>query len=164
MDVTAVVLVVVSFLAMEAVSYATHRWVMHGIGIGWHRSHHQARHGGWERNDLFPVAFSTVGVLGFALASYGPAIRPLFWVATGVTLYGAAYAYVHDVFIHQRLTLPVPRLRYFAWLREAHRVHHLFGGEPYGMLFPVVPRDLREQAQRRSLRLERSTRAARARL
>lgn len=161
---TAVVLVAVSFVAMEAVSYATHRWVMHGFGMGWHRSHHRPDRGGWEQNDLFPLFFSAVGVLGFALASYGPAVRPLFWVATGITLYGAAYAYVHDVFIHQRLRLPVPRLRYFAWLREAHRVHHLFGGEPYGMLFPVVPRELRARADRRSLRLERSTRRARARL
>lgn len=156
-------LVAVSFVAMELVSYATHRWVMHGVAIGWHRSHHQPGQGGWERNDLFPLVFSTVGVLGFALASYGPAIWPLFWVATGITLYGVAYAYVHDVFIHERLRLPVPRLRYFAWLRESHRVHHLFGGEPYGMLFPVVPRDLREAAERRSLRLER-TRPARSRL
>ena len=157
-------LVAVSFVAMEAVSYATHRWVMHGFGMAWHRSHHLPDRGGWERNDLFPLAFSALGVLGFALASYGPAVRPLFWIATGVTLYGAAYAYVHDVFIHQRLRLPVPRLRYLGWLREAHRVHHLFGGEPYGMLLPVVPRALRERAERRSLRLAPSTRSARARL
>lgn len=161
---TALVLVAVSFVAMEAVSYAAHRWVMHGFGVRWHRSHHRPDRGGWEQNDLYPLLFSSLGVLGFALASYGPAVRPLFWVATGVTLYGAAYAYVHDVFIHQRLKLPVPRLRYFAWLREAHRVHHLFGGEPYGMLFPVVPRELRERAERRSLRLERSTRLERTRL
>jgi beta-carotene 3-hydroxylase len=153
--VPAVVLIAVSFVAMEAVSYALHRWVMHGIGMAWHRSHHQPDHGGFERNDLFPLCFSALGVLTFALASYGPAIRPLFWVGTGVTAYGACYAYVHDVFIHQRLRLPAPRLRVLAWLREAHRVHHLFGGEPYGMLLPLVPRALRERAERRSTRLER---------
>ena len=163
MDVTAVVLVAVSFVAMEAVSYATHRWVMHGFGMVWHRSHHGPDRGGWERNDLFLVAFAAFAVLGFALAAYGPAVRPLAWVATGVTLYGVAYAYVHEVFIHQRFTLPVPRLRYLLWVREAHRVHHLFRGEPFGMLLPVVPRRLRERAERRSLRLEPSTRAVRAR-
>ena len=149
------VLAVVVFVAMEAVSYATHRWVMHGFGMGWHRSHHRPDQGGFEKNDLFPVCFSAVGISLFALAGYGPAIRPLFWVATGITAYGAGYTYVHDVFIHQRLNLPIPRLRYLRWVREAHRVHHLFSGEPYGMLLPVVPRALRARAERRSTRLER---------
>ena len=31
-------------------------------------------------------------------------------------------------------------------LKEAHALHHRFGGEPYGMLCPVIPRQLRERA------------------
>ena len=31
-------------------------------------------------------------------------------------------------------------------LAEAHRIHHLYGGAPYGMLLPVVPAELRERA------------------
>ena len=33
-------------------------------------------------------------------------------------------------------------------LAEAHRIHHLYGRAPYGMLVPVVPAELRERASR----------------
>jgi beta-carotene 3-hydroxylase len=144
------VLVLVSFAAMEAVSYAAHRWVMHGrVGMAWHRSHHLPAKDRFERNDLFPLCFSTVGVLLFGLASYGPQVQPLFWIGTGVTLYGALYLFVHEVYIHARVDLTVPRNGYLDWLRTSHRIHHLFGGEPYGMLLPLVPRSLRARAAER---------------
>ena len=38
--ISALVLVLASFAGMELVSYAVHRWVMHGAGMSWHRSHH----------------------------------------------------------------------------------------------------------------------------
>ena len=82
-------LAVASFLGMEAASYSLHRWVMHGFGMVWHRSHHVPREGRFERNDLFPLCFSVVGVALFAVATMGPAIGPLLWVAIGVTSYGA---------------------------------------------------------------------------
>lgn len=126
-----------SFLAMEAVSYATHRWVMHGFARGWHRSHHLPSQGGLERNDLFPVCFSGLGFALFAAASAG--VPHLWPVAAGVTAYGACYLFVHEVYIHHRLPVPLPgRVRYLDWLREAHADHHLSSGEPYGMLLPVV--------------------------
>jgi beta-carotene 3-hydroxylase len=149
-------LAVASFLGMEAASYGLHRWVMHGFGMVWHRSHHTRREGRFERNDLFPLCFSVVGVALFALATMGPAIGPLLWVAIGVTAYGACYMVVHDVHIHQRLGLRLPRAAYLDWVREAHALHHRYGGEPYGMLLPVVPRALRARAA--------STRSARMRL
>jgi beta-carotene 3-hydroxylase len=125
-----------AFLTMELVSYATHRWVMHGFAIGWHRSHHAPPAARLERNDRFPLGFSVVGVALFAAASLGPAV--LWPIAVGVTAYGVAYLVVHEVVIHRRLPLPVPGGRYLGWLRDAHRDHHLGGGEPYGMLLPLV--------------------------
>jgi beta-carotene 3-hydroxylase len=68
-------------------------------------------------------------------------------VCVGVTAYGAVYALVHDVYVHGRL--PVFRGRrvpVLDRLAAAHRIHHLFNGEPYGMLLPVVPRQLRARA------------------
>jgi beta-carotene 3-hydroxylase len=141
------VLALVAFAGMEAVSYAAHRWVMHGAAMGWHRSHHRPRVGRFEKNDLFPLCFSTVGVTLFALATTGPAIAPLLWVAGGVTAYGAVYLFVHEVYIHERLPVRLPRLAYLEWARRSHRIHHLFGGEPYGMLLPLVPRALRLRAE-----------------
>ena len=44
----AVVLAVVAFAAMEPVTAATHRFVMHGVGMALHRSHHRRTHRGWE--------------------------------------------------------------------------------------------------------------------
>ena len=154
---TGLLLALAAFVAMEAVSYGAHRWVMHGFAMGWHRSHHRPRVGRFEKNDLFPLCFSTVGVALCALATMGPAIGPLLWVAGGITAYGALYMFVHDVYIHERLPVGLPRLRYLDWLRDSHRIHHLFGGEPYGMLLPLVPRALRERARA-------STREARIRL
>jgi beta-carotene 3-hydroxylase len=73
--------------------------------------------------------------------------RPLLWVGVGVTAYGLAYLIVHDLGIHRR----IPRLAiagsYIGWVRDAHRVHHLYGRAPYGFLLPVVPATLRERAR-----------------
>jgi beta-carotene 3-hydroxylase len=131
------------FAAMEGVSYAAHRWVMHGNGIAWHASHHRPATARLERNDLFPAVFSVVGFGLFLAALAWPVLRP---VAIGVTAYGLAYLVVHEVFIHRRIDVPLPRWRYFAWLRRSHALHHRYGAEPYGMLLPVVPRSLRERA------------------
>lgn len=153
-----VLVVVAAFAGMEVVSYATHRWVMHGIGITLHRSHHRNGPARLEANDLFPVMFSVIGVTLFATATIG-GVGWLLPVAIGVTLYGAAYAFVHDVYIHGRLPVRIPENRYLVWVRDSHQLHHRFNGEPYGMLVPVVPRELRERAANRD-----EIRAARSRL
>jgi beta-carotene 3-hydroxylase len=140
---TRLLLGVAGFVAMEGVSYATHRWVMHGVGMIWHRSHHARSEGGWEANDRFPLLFSVIGFATFVLAIGTPWLRP---VAIGITAYGAAYLFVHEVYIHERLRWRVPKNAYMEHLRDAHALHHRFGGEPYGMLLPVVPRSLRERA------------------
>lgn len=130
---------------MEPVTYAAHRWVMHGVGWVLHRSHHRRRRGSWEANDWFPVMFAGVTVAAMA-AGVGTLVVP---VGIGVTLYGLAYAFVHDVYIHGRLgRLPV--LAPLEWLRDAHTIHHLYGREPYGMLCPIVPRELRARVAQRS--------------
>lgn len=138
-----------AFLVMEPVTYAVHRWVMHGVGIVLHRSHHRARAvGRWEANDAYPVAFAAVVVMAMAVGLNVAGLEVLVWAGIGVTAYGAVYALVHDVYIHRRLPLfrdkDVPVMRS---LEDAHRIHHLYDGEPYGMLLPIVPRSLRERAR-----------------
>lgn len=136
---------VVAFAAMEAVSYSVHRWVMHGPGMVWHASHHAPPRGRLERNDLFPLCFSMLGVAGFALAAAGAVPWWVWWAAAGVTAYGAAYLAVHELFIHRRIAVRVPDIGYLRWLRRSHRAHHVDGGEPYGMLLPVMSRGDRER-------------------
>ena len=138
--------VLAAFAAMEGVSYLTHRFVMHGFGIGLHRSHHEPRHDGFELNDLYPLMFSSVAILAFTAGTFLPALRPLVLVGSGITLYGVAYLFVHEIYIHRRVGPAPPSNRYLEWLRSSHRIHHLYGGEPYGMLLPLVPRQLRERA------------------
>jgi beta-carotene 3-hydroxylase len=141
-----------AFVAMEGVSYTAHRWVMHGRGMAWHRSHHPPRDRGFEANDRFPAIFAAIAIAAFAWAAVDPAAAWLRPIAVGVSAYGICYFLVHEVFIHRRLRIPLPRWRYLAWLDESHRIHHLYGGEPYGMLLPTVSREVRERARARASR------------
>lgn len=146
-----------AFLGMEGVSYAAHRFLMHGPGMGWHRSHHVPTESAFEKNDLYPLTASSLAISAFAFGTWGPQVRPLVLVGAGMTLYGLSYLFVHEVYIHGRLGSGTWRaragaaqqsgvIRVLERLKEAHRVHHLFGGEPYGMLLPYVPKALRERA------------------
>jgi len=139
----------VAFVAMEPLTAATHRFVMHGIGERLHRSHHhRRRHGGWEANDAYPVMFAAVVCVALWVGFNEPGWSGLVPVGVGVTMYGAAYAFVHDVYIHRRLRWfgehHVPALDRLA---DAHALHHRFGGAPYGMLVPIVPAALRRRTR-----------------
>jgi beta-carotene 3-hydroxylase len=138
--------VVATFVIMEPVTYAVHRWVMHGPGRRLHLTHHRRDREGFELNDWFPVLFSMLGMLAFAAgASIGP-LAVLVPVSLGSAAYGAAYVFVHDVYIHRRLPWFTATWAPLERLKAAHRVHHLWNGEPYGMLVPLVPADLRRRA------------------
>lgn len=139
-------LVAVAFVLMEGGSYLAHRFVMHRFGRPLHDSHHQVSDGIFELNDLYPVMFSGLTIMAMAAGAWLPSLRPILVVGTGVTAYGMAYLFVHDVYIHRRIPFFTARIGWMERLREAHRIHHLYGGEPYGMLFPVVPRELAERA------------------
>jgi beta-carotene 3-hydroxylase len=134
-----------SFVAMEPFTYLAHRFVMHGFAMGWHRSHHSPLVERFERNDLFPVTFAGVAVVAAAAGFNVPHLGRLVTVVAGVGAYGAAYLFVHDVYIHRRLRRFSARPRVLEHLADAHRLHHRFGGEPYGMLFPVVPSEVRRR-------------------
>jgi beta-carotene 3-hydroxylase len=141
----------VAFVVMEPATYAAHRWVMHGIGWTLHRSHHRRRvtrswKDRWEANDWFPVMFAGVTIVAMAAGTTDSSLAVLVPVAIGVTIYGAAYAFVHDVYIHGRFAR-MPVFAPLERLRWAHGVHHLYGAEPYGMLCPIVPRALRERSR-----------------
>lgn len=141
------ILVVVAFAAMEPVTYLVHRFVMHGPGRRLHRSHHRSgRSSRFEANDWFPVAFAALVLAGLAVGFNVPGFGALVPVGIGVTAYGVAYGLVHDGYIHRRVPWPFGRWAVLDRLAEAHRLHHRFNGEPYGMLVPVVPQALRERA------------------
>jgi beta-carotene 3-hydroxylase len=143
----AVVLAVAAFAAMEPLSAATHRFVMHGVGLALHRSHHRRTHRGWEANDAYPLMFAAVVCVGLWIGFHAPRFADLVPIGVGITAYGAAYALVHDVYIHRRLRwFDDRRPALLQRLADAHELHHRFGGAPYGMLVPIVPRAIKARA------------------
>lgn len=137
---------VATFVLMEPATYAMHRWVMHGPGRVLHVSHHRRGSEGFELNDWYPVLFATLGMLAFAAGASIGSLQLLVPVSLGSAAYGAAYVFVHDLYIHRRLGWVLGTWAPLERLKAAHRVHHLFNGEPYGMLVPVVPAELRRRA------------------
>ena len=140
---------VMGFVLMEPLTALTHRYVMHGVGLALHRSHHRRVRPGespqrWEANDAYPLMFAAVVMLGFAAGFNVAGMGALVPLGVGITAYGAAYALVHDVYIHQRIPLfGDRRVPGFERLAAAHRVHHDRNGAPYGMLVPVLARSSR---------------------
>ncbi len=142
--VRSVLMVGLAFVVMEPVTALTHRFVMHGIGLRLHRSHHRRTHRRVEANDAFPVMFAAVVCIGLWLGFNAPSLSDLVPIGIGVTLYGAAYAIVHDVYIHGRLRVFGDRhIAVLDRLADAHATHHRSNGAPYGMLLPIVPRSAR---------------------
>jgi beta-carotene 3-hydroxylase len=142
----ALLLVVAAFVLMEPIAYLTHRFVMHGRLGAWHRSHHQVRDRPLEANDLYPVVCAGLSILVIALGTGVEELRSLAWIGAGITLYGAGYLFVHDLYIHRRIARFAWRCGPLERVREAHRIHHLWAGEPFGFLFPIVPAELRRRA------------------
>ncbi|BAN04192.1 sterol desaturase family protein [Ilumatobacter coccineus] len=146
---SALALAVVAFVAMEPLTAATHRWVMHGVGEFLHRSHHRPRVSRFERNDWYPVVFAAIVNIGFFVGFNVDGFAALVPVGIGITAYGAAYALVHDGYIHRRVGwFDGRQIAVFDRLADAHRIHHLYNAAPYGMLVPIVPSELRTRAGR----------------
>ena len=135
-----VVVAVLAFLVMEPVTYAAHRWLMHGLADRLHRSHHvnaaRAVAARIEANDVFPVAFAAVVLAALAAGFNVAGLSMLVPACIGVTAYGAVYFLVHDVYVHRRVALFAAQPRWLEYLAAEHRRHHRTGAEPYGMLAP----------------------------
>jgi beta-carotene 3-hydroxylase len=135
---------ILAFAAMEFVSYLAHRYVYHGIGWVFHKSHHSRREGAFELNDIFPMIFATISI---ALILWGleadlPAIVA---AAIGVSAYGMVYFFVHDLYIHRRAKWLPLRIPFLLEVKKAHAIHHKYGGEPYGLLLFFRKEEVRNQ-------------------
>jgi beta-carotene 3-hydroxylase len=144
------------FLAMEGIAWLSHRYVMHGWGWAWHRSHHEPHVGVFERNDLYAVFGIALAIGLFLLAGRlrSPVLQA---IAVGVTAYGAMYGFVHDGLVHQRWPFRyMPRNGYLRRLVQAHRLHHAVrsreGAVAYGFLIVPDPRRLAAQLKARRVR------------
>ncbi len=129
-----VVIVTGSFVAMEFVSYLAHRFVYHGIGWIFHKSHHEPRNGVFERNDVFPLFFASlaIGMMAFGLAN--PQRADIVALSIGISTYGMIYFFIHDLYVHRRVPWLKLRIPFLRKLKRAHAIHHAYGAEPYGLL------------------------------
>jgi beta-carotene 3-hydroxylase len=147
-------LFIATIIGMEGFAYVAHRWVMHGFGWFLHKSHHRARPGLWELNDLYAVIFagpSILLLLGGVQWGWGDWAT---WVGAGIAGYGAIYFGFHDVIVHKRIDARyVPRSIYMKRIVQAHRLHHVVetkaGTVSFGFLWAPRPEDLKAELKRR---------------
>ncbi|MBP9193521.1 MAG: sterol desaturase family protein [Saprospiraceae bacterium] len=130
-------------VAMEAVAWVAHKYIMHGWGWNWHEDHHKPhfeKEGFFEKNDLFFVVFAIPSATSFIVGSLIPNYSLLIYVGLGILIYGIIYFLIHDVYIHRR----------FSWFKQldnaysravlrAHGAHHAKNSkhhcESFGLLF-----------------------------
>ena len=113
---------------------------MHGLFWKLHQDHHQKEiESVLEKNDFFFLIFAIPGIVCLAIGSFQHHIVYTM-IGSGITLYGACYFFIHDLFIHQRIKV----LRnsghwYLKAIRRAHKMHHKHlnkqEGECFGMLW-----------------------------
>ena len=131
-----VLIVVLSFFVMEGATWVIHKYVMHGFLWSLHRDHHDHSHAGeFERNDLFFFIFALPTIVLFYFGVQDE-MNALFYIGLGIFLYGMAYFFVHDIFIHQRIKfLRNTQNAYLLAIRRAHKQHHKHTGKEEGECF-----------------------------
>ncbi len=134
-----ILIIIITFLLMEAVAWLSHRYIMHGILWSLHQDHHQKGSGIFEKNDFFFLIFATPSFLSIMFGIYYK-IDWLSAIGFGIFLYGVAYFFIHEIIIHQRFKwFTRSNSVYIRAIRWAHKMHHKHldkhDGESFGMLF-----------------------------
>lgn len=131
-----ILIALLTFILMEGATWIIHKYVMHGFLWVLHRDHHDhSNEGVFEKNDYFFVIFALPTI---ALMYFGSLqdFNYLFFIGLGIMLYGMAYFFVHDIFIHQRIKIfSRTENPYFLALRRAHKQHHKHTGKEDGECF-----------------------------
>ncbi|MBV6483604.1 MAG: hypothetical protein KFKLKKLM_00050 [Flavobacteriales bacterium] len=128
-----------TFIAMEGVAWLAHKYIMHGFLWSLHEDHHTKNPNSFfEKNDYFFVIFAVPGITCILLGTVFevPYTLP---IGLGITIYGFAYFWVHEIFIHQRFKfLRNSNLTYFKAIRRAHKIHHKHLGKEHGECFGML--------------------------
>lgn len=142
-----------TFFLMEAITWFTHKYIMHGFLWYLHEDHHQPTPGVFEKNDAFFLIFAIPSWLCIMFGLQ----QQKYWMAAigfGIALYGLAYFIVHEVIIHQRLKwFTRSNNTYVRTIRWAHKMHHKHlgkeEGESFGMLYVAKKYWQKVQADKR---------------
>lgn len=116
-------------LIMEFVAWASHKYIMHGLGWILHSDHHRQPKGFFQKNDWFILIFAIPSWLLIMIGG----INSTIWAVGsgfGIAFYGLIYFLFHEILIHKRF----PKLRkilfgkanayYYRVLIKAHHDHH----------------------------------------
>ncbi len=141
-------------LFMELFAYIMHRWVMHGPGWFLHESHHRARPGLFELNDLYGVIFAVPSIFLIHEGVQGDWGAVAGWIGLGIAGYGAIYFGFHDVIVHKRIgTRYIPKSDYMKRIIQAHRLHHVVetkhGTVSFGFIWAPKPELLKAEINAR---------------
>lgn len=134
-----ILIVLATFIFMEGVAWFTHKYLMHGALWMLHRDHHKKdTYGFLEKNDAFFLIFAIPGIICL-LVGMQHNYNATFYIGLGITIYGFAYFFIHDLFIHQRLkVLRNANHIYFRAIRRAHKMHHKHLGKEEGECFGML--------------------------
>lgn len=133
-----ILIVLATFVLMEFVAWATHKYIMHGFLWFLHEDHHVVnKDHTLQKNDMFFLIFAIPSILliyiGFSKLSI------YFFIGIGILLYGMAYFLVHEVIIHRRLPPPSKtKSKYIKAIRKAHKIHHKNRGKYHGVNFGML--------------------------
>ena len=134
-----VLIVIGTFIGMEGVAWLTHKYVMHGAFWYLHKDHHKKDDPiFFEKNDYFFLIFAIPGIVCLGLGTLYENLIALS-IGIGITIYGAAYFFIHDIFIHQRFKiLRKSNNWYFRAIRRAHKMHHKHVNKEHGECFGML--------------------------
>ena len=113
-----ILVLLATFCIMEAITWLTHKYVMHGFLWVLHRDHHQVEPGILEKNDSFFVIFAIPSMLLIYFGTF----NHVWWmqaIGFGIMMYGFAYFIVHDVIIQspQKILYQFPKsTRFCHWI------------------------------------------------
>ena len=99
-----ILIVLFTFIVMEFVAWATHKYVMHGFLWNLHKDHHVV-----DKNRFYKrmITFLIFAIPSIILIYYGLANLSIgFFIGLGILFYGIAYFVVHEIIIHRRLPPP----------------------------------------------------------
>ncbi len=132
-------LTLATFAFMEWFAWFSHKYIMHGLLWYLHEDHHIPPDHVLQKNDWFALMFAVPSVtLIFVGTLYSSPIS--LSIGIGILLYGMAYFFVHDIYVHRRIKI-FQNLdnTYLRAIRIAHKMHHKHigknPGESFGFLW-----------------------------
>ena len=131
-------IVIATFLSMEFVAWAVHKYIMHGFLWLLHKDHHVVnKENVFQKNDYFFLIFAIPSIILIMIGHDNLTIG--FFIGIGIALYGLAYFLIHEVIIHRRLPPPSKtKSKYIKAIRKAHKVHHKNRGKHNGVNFGML--------------------------